>query len=45
MKTIIPKAWGIPEVFRSRMGRDVDSQRLMNEAGHHLVVILSKKTH
>ncbi len=39
MKTIIPKAWDIPEVFRNRMGQDVGRQRLMNEAGHHLVVM------
>lgn len=39
MNTIIPKAWDIPEVFRNRMGQDVGKQRLMTEAGHHLVVL------
>jgi Mg2+ and Co2+ transporter CorA len=39
MNTIIPKAWDIPEVFRNRMGQDVGKQRLMKEAGHHLVVL------
>jgi len=39
MKTIIPKAWEIPEIFRRRMGLEVGRQRLMNEEGHHLAVL------
>ena len=39
MKTILPKAWDIPQIFRSRMGQDVGRQRLMSEEGHYLVVL------
>ena len=40
-KTLIPKAWIIPEVFRSRVGADVGRQRLMHEEGQLLVVLHS----
>ncbi len=39
IKTILPKAWDIPEIFKQRMGQDVGRQRLMSEEGHHLAVM------
>jgi len=38
-KTLIPKQWGIPEVFRRRLGQDVGRQRLMDEEEHLLVIL------
>lgn len=39
LKTVIPKAWELPQVFRNRLGQDVGRQRLMSEEGQFLVVM------
>jgi Mg2+ and Co2+ transporter CorA len=39
LKTVIPKAWNIPQIFKNRLGQDVGRQRLMSEEGHLLAVV------
>jgi hypothetical protein len=39
MKTIIPPAWNVPEVFKARLGDDVGRQRTMTAEGHLLLVL------
>lgn len=36
---MIPKTWGIPEIFRSRLGEDVGRQRLMCEEDQFLIIL------
>ncbi|GAA5496903.1 hypothetical protein Rhal01_03091 [Rubritalea halochordaticola] len=38
-KSMIPKTWDVPAIFRNRLGEDVGRQRLMKEEGHLLVVL------
>lgn len=39
IRSIIPKSWNIPAVFRRRLGEDAGRQRLMKEEGHLLVIL------
>jgi len=39
IRSIIPKSWNIPPVFRRRLGEDAGRQRLMKEDGHLLVIL------
>jgi len=39
LKTVIPKAWELPQIFRNRLGQDVGRQRLMSEEGQLLAVM------
>jgi Mg2+ and Co2+ transporter CorA len=39
MKSMLPAAWKVPELFRSRMGESVGRQRAMESQGHLLLVL------
>lgn len=36
---LLPAGWGVPQVFRDRLGEDVGRQRLMQAEGHLLLVL------
>lgn len=36
---LLPAGWGVPQVFRDRLGEDVGRQRLMQADGHLLLVL------
>jgi hypothetical protein len=38
-KSLIPRAWEVPEIFRQRLGNSVGRQRLMAADGHLLLVL------
>jgi hypothetical protein len=38
-KSLIPRAWEVPEIFRHRLGNKVGRQRLMAADGHLLLVL------
>jgi hypothetical protein len=38
-KSLIPRAWEVPEIFRQRLGNKVGRQRLMAADGHLLLVL------
>jgi hypothetical protein len=39
MKTVLPAAWKVPEVFRARLGEIAGRQRAMTAEGHLLLVL------
>ena len=39
IKSLIPKTWAIPNIFRDRLGTEVGRQRLMCEDDHFLVIL------
>ncbi len=39
IRSILPKSWAIPDIFRRRLGEDAGRQRLMKEDGHLLAIL------